>query len=161
MPSKSDPLKSFRFLVEVEAGGKKTVAAFSRFSGVKMRLETVDVRTGAELRGVLDCVPALTSYENVTLTKGVIGDNEFLDWILAATPGITVSPTGKDLCRMISIVALDDTNKRAVTWTLADAMPVGYELNEMDASANLVLSESIEFTIAGFRRETHSPPISI
>ena len=161
MPSKSDPLKSFRFLVEVEAGGQKTVAAFSRFSGVKLRLETVDVRSGSEHRGVLDCVPALTSYENITLTKGVIGNNEFLDWILAATPGETQASTGKNLCRTISVVALDDKGKRAVTWILADAMPVAYELSAMDGAENSVLSESIEFCVAGFTRETHTPAIGI
>ncbi len=161
MPSKSDPLKSFRFLVEIEKDGKKTVAAFSQFSGVKMRLETVDARTGSEHRGVLECIPALTSYENITLTKGVIGDNEFLDWLLAATPGVTEAPTGKNLCRSISVVALDDKGKRAVTWILAEAIPVGYELSPMDGAHNAILSEAIEFAIAGFERETHTPPISI
>ena len=161
MPSKTDPLKSFRFLVEIEASGKKIAAAFSQFSGVKMRLETVAVRSGSEHRGVLDCIPSLTSYENITLTKGVIGDNEFLDWLLAATPSVTEAPSGKDLCRNISVVALDDTGKRAVTWILADAIPVGYELSPMDGSQNAILSEALEFTIAGFERETHSPPIGI
>ncbi len=57
--------------------------------------------------------------------------------------------------------ALDDTGKRAVTWILADAIPVGYELSPMDGSQNAILSEALEFSIAGFERVTHSPPIGI
>ena len=161
MPSKADPLKSFRFLVEVEANGKRIVAAFTQFSGIRMKLDMVSVRTGADLRGVLDGVPALTRYEDVTLTKGVIGDNEFLDWILAATPSINEGPTGINLCRTISVVAINDEGKRAVTWTLPDVLPVAYELSAMDGSQSAVLSETITFTVGGFTRETHNPPLEL
>jgi phage tail-like protein len=153
-----EPLKTFRFLVEVEGEGNKIVAAFSRFSGVKMKVDTVMYRPGSEIRGVADGIPALTSFENVTLTKGVIGDNEFLEWIQAVAPGTTEAPTGKDISRTISVVALDDKGRRAVTWFLLDAIPVVYELGEMDSTNSAVLSETIEFSIGGFRRETSLTP---
>lgn len=161
MPAKIDPLKSFRFLVEVEAEGKKIVAAFSQFSGVKMNLESVDVRVGSDYRGVMDSVPTLTRFDNITLTKGVIGDNEFLDWILAAMPDITAAPTGKQISRTLNIVAINDENKRAVTWVLADAAPIAYELSPMDSAQSAVLSESITFCIGGFTRVTHKPPLAL
>lgn len=156
MPGKSDPLKSFRFLVEVESNGKRIVAAFSQFSGVKMQVEYAPVRPGSDYRGVVNGIPALTSFQNVTLTKGVIGDNEFLEWILSVAPGPTEAPTGRNTSRTLNIVALDDKGKRAVTWSLLGACPVAYELSPMDGAQSAVLSETIEFAIMGFKRETHA-----
>ena len=152
-----EPLTTFRFLVEVEGGGGGIAAAFTRFSGVKMKVDTVRHRPGSEIRGVADDIPALTSFENVRLTKGVIGDNEFLEWIQAVTPGKAAAPTGKEIYRTINIVALDDKGNRAVTWTLLSAVPVVYELGEMDSTNSAVLSETIEFAIGGFERVTSEP----
>ena len=156
MPVFSEPLKTFRFLIEVESGGEKIVAAFTQFSGIKMHTETVKVRSGSESRGVMEHIPALTSFENITLTKGVIGDNEFLEWILAAAPDATDAPTGKDKYRTINVVALNDKGQRAITWSLYSAIPVSYELSSMDSTQNAVLSETVEFAFIGFKRETHT-----
>ena len=150
-----EPLKTFRFLVEVESEDNRIVAAFSNFSGVSMKIDMVSYRSGAEIRGVTDDIPALTSFERVTLTKGVIGDNEFLEWIQAVAPGLTEAPTGKSKYRTINIVALDDKGERAVTWSLLDAIPVEYRLGSMDSTNSAVLSETIEFAIGGFKRETN------
>lgn len=149
--------KTFRFLVEVEWSGNKTVAAFAKFSGIKMHVDTVQVRTGADKRGVQEHIPGITHYENVTLTKGVIGDNEFLDWILSVAPGSIESPTGKEMYRTINIAALNEENTRGVTWSLINAIPVAYELQPMDGSESGVMSESIEFAIGGFKRQTDRP----
>ena len=152
-----EPFKTFRFLVEVEGTAGTVVAAFSKFSGVKMQIETVKARTGADHRGVQEQIPAITHFENVTLTKGVIGDNEFLDWILAVAPDSTNAPTGKDKYRTINIVALDENGKRGITWSLINALPVAYELQPMDGQESAVLSESMEFAIHGFKRVTRNP----
>ena len=155
MPALTEPLKTFRFLVEIESGSNEIVAAFSRFSGIKMHTETIRIRSGSEHRGVIDTVPALTSFENVTLEKGVIGDDDFLEWILAVAPDSIAGPTGKDVTRTINIIALDDKGNRVITWSLISAMPVAYELDGMDGSRSEVLCESIEFEIKGFKRVKH------
>ena len=151
----TEPLKTFRFLVEIESGSNEIAAAFSRFSGVKMHTETVQIRSGSERRGVINTVPALTSFENVTLEKGVIGDDDFLEWIFAVAPNSMANPTGKDVTRTINVVALDDRGNRVITWSLISAMPVAYELDGMDGTRSEVLCESIEFEIKGFKREKH------
>ena len=151
-----EPFRSFRFLVEVENSGV-TVGAFAQFSGVKMNVQTVQARSGSDSRGVMEYVPVLTSFEPVTLTKGVIGDNEFLDWLFAAAASTETGPTGKDLRRTLNIVTLDDTGKPGVTWSLKDAMPIGYELTPMDGGRSEVLSESLTFAITGMERTTHPP----
>jgi phage tail-like protein len=151
---KNDPLGAYRFIVGVEGASAAVTAAFAQFSGVNMQVETVKVRTGAEWRGVLREIPALTTFQNVRFSKGVIGDNEFLDWILAAAPGEISAATGKDMRRTINVTAVDRNGKSAVRWTLYEAMPVQYELSEMDGMNSAVLTETIVFSITGFKRQT-------
>lgn len=152
----NEPFQAFRFLVEVENGGV-VVAAFSQFSGVKMQVQTLQARSGDENRGVQEYVPVMTSFAPVTLTKGVVGDNDFLDWLFTAAASVNAGPTGGGLRRTLNVVALDEHGKRGITWSLKDALPIGYELAPMDGNRSEVLSESLTFAIAGMERDTHTP----
>ena len=143
------PLKSFRFLVEVDGDA---VGAFTQFSGIKMEVQTINARSGSDIRGVQEIVPVMTRFEPVTLTKGVIGNNEFLNWIFAAAASTHTGPTGVSLFRTINVIALDDAGNRGVVWSLKDAMPIRYELSPMDSSRSEVLSESVTFAIHGMER---------
>ena len=146
--------KAFRFLVEVENGGV-SVAAFAQFSGVKMEVQTLQARAGNDARGVQDYIPVMTRFSPVTLSKGVVGDNEFLDWLFSAAAGSESGPSGSNLRRTINVVALDERGRRGVTWSLKNAMPIGYELAPMDGGRSAVLSESLTFAITGMERVTH------
>ena len=143
------PLKAFRFLVEVDGDA---VGAFTQFSGIKMEVQTIHARSGSDLRGVQDIVPVMTRFEPVTLTKGVIGNNAFLDWIFAAAASTHTGPTGVNLFRTINVIALDDAGNRGVIWSLKDAMPIRYELSQMSGFSSEVLSESVTFAVHGMER---------
>lgn len=152
-----EPFKAFRFLVQVE-GSQTISAAFSQFSGVKMHVDMPEIRTGANISGVSTSVPGLTHFENVTLTKGVVGDNDFLDWIFSVMPRKENPPTGgRNISRTINVIALDDKGKPGVTWSLLGATPVSYELAPLDGSQSALMSESMEFSINGVDRVTHAP----
>ena len=56
------------------------------------------------------------------------------------------------------MVALDDRGNRGVTWSLKNALPIGYELTPMDGGRSEVLSESLTFAITGMERKTTPPP---
>lgn len=144
------PLRAFRFLVEVDGSA---VGAFTQFSGIRMEVKTISARSGNDLRGVMDGVPVLTEFAPVTLTRGVIGSNDFLDWIFAAAASTHTGPTGVRLSRTIDVIALDDAGNRGVIWSLEDAMPIRYELSPMDSSRSEVLSESVTFDIGGMERK--------
>ena len=149
----ADPLKAFRFLVEIEG---EAVGAFSRFSGVRMEVKTIRARSGNDPRGVQEYIPVFTEYEPVTLTKGVFGNNGFMDWIFAAAASSLTGPTGSDLRRTIDVIAMDDAGRRGVIWTLTNAMPIRYELSAMDGSRSEVLTESVTFAIEGVERTVSS-----
>ena len=144
-----EPLKSFRFLVEVDGAA---VGAFTQFSGIKMEVQTIHARSGNDLRGVQDIIPVMTHFEPVTLTKGVIGDNDFLNWLFAAAASTHTGPTGISLFRTINVIALDDAGNRGVIWSLKEAMPIRYELSPMDSTRGEVLSESVTFAVHGMER---------
>lgn len=150
------PLQSFRFKFLIQIGGQPVSAAFSSCSGIKMNVVTVKGRDGNDDRGVQTGIPVLTQFQPVTLSKGVIGDNELLDWLLASSAGYESGPTGKDLKRDIDIIAVNDMGEEAVTWTLKKAMPIGYEISPMDSSKSEVLMESITFAYGGIKRTTQS-----
>ncbi|MBE7005318.1 MAG: phage tail protein [Ruminococcaceae bacterium] len=145
----NDPLKAFRFLIEVDGDA---VGAFTQFSGIQMEVQTIQARSGNDDRGVQEYIPVLTSFSPVTLTKGVIGSNEFLNWIFSAAASRDTGPTGNRLYRTINVIALDDAGRRGVIWSLKDAMPIRYELSAMDSSRSEVLTESVTFAIQGMER---------
>lgn len=146
-----DPIQSFRFLIKVD-GDKTVSAAFTGCSGIRMEVETLQARSGSDLRGVRDYTPVLTRYEPVTLHRGVVGDYDFLDWIFAASAREYTGPSGKDLHRTLEIITLNDLGKPGVIWTLKDALPIGYEVAELDGSRSEVLTESLTLAYTGIRR---------
>lgn len=154
-----EPLPAFRFLVRV-GDGKEFSAAFARFSGIRMQVQTFENRFCDDARGVQEHYPVFTKYAPVSLSKGVVGDNEFFDWLLAASAGEHTGPTGKDLRRTLEIVSINEFGQPGVVWVLKDAMPIGYELSPMDSSRSEVLMESITFAIGGMTRKTEQwkPP---
>ena len=163
MPDKrkiyDEPFRAFRFLVEMEiAGQSSVVAGFSQFSGVSMRMDVIKARSCKETRGVQQTIPVFTRYEPVTLSKGVVGDNEFMDWLFSAAAGLETGAKGENLCRTLRIIVLDDKGRRGIEWTLKDAMPMSYTLAPMDSNSSVLLSERITFSIGGIARTTNIPP---
>ena len=150
-PPRTDPLRSFRFLVKMGAGGEVS-AAFARFSGIQMEMGTIQVRSGSDSRGVKEYIPVFTKYAPVTLSKGVMGDNAFLEWVFSASAGEFTGPNDNELRRTIDVVALDEKRVERATWTLQGAMPIGYQLSPMDSGRSEVLTESITFAITGVKR---------
>ena len=146
------PLQSFRFLIRI-GDNDEIVGAFSRISGIKMTVETIEGRAGNDNRGVKEATPVFTRFEPVTMSKGVIGSSDFLDWLLSSSADMHSGPTGKNLKRSIEVIALNDKGKPGVMWTLQNAMPIGYELSPMDGGRSEVLTESVTFAITGIKRE--------
>lgn len=148
-----EPLKAFRFLVELD-GRKVAVAAFTGFSGIQMEVDTLQIRSGNDIRGVQEYVPTMTRFAPVTLTKGIVGDDEFLDWLFSVAASPNAGPKSGGKRRNLNVVALDDKGDRGVTWTLYNALPIRYQLTPMDGGRSEVLSESITFAFTGVERKT-------
>lgn len=152
----ADPYRAFKFKVKMggtgylDVGGS-TVGAFSQCSGIRATSQVLRVRTGADVRGVQGIIPTTVEYSNLTLSRGVVSSNSFLDWVFACMPGYATGPSGA-VRRTIDIVVLDEKGNEGITWTLHGAYPVSYELAGLDASQDGVLMENLEFAYAGLTR---------
>ena len=151
-----DPFRAFKFKVKMGGsgymdGGASTVGAFSQCSGIRATNHVLRMRTGADVRGVQGIIPTIVEYSNLTLTRGVISSNSFLDWVFDCMPGYATGPA-RPQRKTIDIVVLDEKGQEGVSWTLHGAYPVSYELSGLDAGADGVLMESLEFAYAGLTR---------
>ena len=154
--SETDPFRTFRFRVRMGGsgymdGGADTVAAFAQCSGIRAVNRVLRMRSGVDPRGVQGIIPTIVEYSNVTLSRGVVADNSFLDWVFDCMPGYESGPSNPQR-RTIDIVVLDETGKESITWTLYGAYPVAYELTTLDASRDEVLMENLEFAYSGLKR---------
>ena len=146
--------KSFRFRVEVN--GTK-VTGFAQFSGIKMEVQTIQARSGNDIRGVQEYIPVLTRYAPVSLSKGVIRNNDFMDWVLTASAGEFTGMTGGNMYRTLDIIAVDEKGEDGVKWSLVNALPIGYEIAPMNSMNSEVLTESLTFAITGMSRTALTP----
>jgi phage tail-like protein len=139
--ARPDPYRNFRFVVEVdgtEAGGFQTI------SGLERQTEIEPYREG----GVNDFEHQLvikTSYPALVLRRGLV-DSALWDWHQAVIAGAVKR-------RTISVLLLDDAGEEAWRWVCEGAYPAKWTGAELDAMANEVATESVEFVHHGITRQ--------
>lgn len=154
--AQQDPQQAFWFLVSVDG---TPVAGFTRLSGIKMEVMTLEGLSGDDYRGVMEILPIMTRFSPVTLSRGVVGDYDFMNWLLAAGASESTGPSGEELKRDIEIISVNARQEPVVTWTLVNAFPISYELSPMDANRSEVLMENITFASTGLvRKKGPEPP---
>ncbi|SUS04675.1 Phage tail protein [uncultured Defluviicoccus sp.] len=141
MPHRSDPHRSFRFRLEIgglDEGGFQTV------SGIERETQIEPYREG----GVNDYEHKLvtrTTYPPLVLKRGLVGPSLW-DWHQRVINGEVQRQT-------ISIVLLDERGDEAWRWVCADAFPSKWTGAELDATANAIATESVEFVHHGLTRQ--------
>jgi phage tail-like protein len=75
-PSRIDPYKNFKFRVKWDG---KVVAGVSKISSLKRSTEVVEHREGGDPSAVRKS-PGRTTFEPITLERGVTHDSAFEDW---------------------------------------------------------------------------------
>lgn len=143
-------LQSYRFRVEIDGVFS---AAFSRVSGLGVRLDTVPYRVGTDKSTVPRGVPALSHFEHVTFSRGVVGDYDMLDWIWSVCSASGNAPTGVRMRRNIAITIQYPDGSNGPRWFLNGAMPVSYTLSDLDSLNGEVLFETLEVACANVARE--------
>lgn len=143
-------LHSFRFKVEIDGVFS---AAFSNVRGLGVRLDTVPYRVGTDKSTVPQSVPALSHFETVTFSRGVVGDYDMIDWIWSVCANAGNPPTGERMRRNIAITILRPDGTDGPKWFLNGALPVSYMLSELDSMNGEVLLESLEVACASMTRE--------
>ena len=138
--AQTDPLRGFRFLVEIEqiaSGG------FSRVKGLTRELRHESYREG----GVNDYEHKLitqVAYPPIVLERG-LALADLWDWVQDAANGEVAR-------HKVTIRLQDEANQQGWVWYVDYALPVKWACTDLDANASNVMMESIELAHHGVRR---------
>jgi len=138
--ARQDPLRGFRFLLEIEgiaSGG------FARVKGLSREIKHESYREG----GVNDYehkLVTLVTYPVLVLERGLALD-DLWKWALAASEGDVQRKT-------VWIRLQNEANEKAWAWLIEHALPVKWSASDLDAQASQVVMESLELAHHGLRR---------
>jgi phage tail-like protein len=140
--TRQDPLRGFRFLVEIEG---ITSGGFMRVKGLSREVKYESYREG----GVNEYEHKLVtqvSYPVVVLERGLALD-DLWKWALAAADGEVKRKT-------IWIRLQNEADEKMWAWQIEYALPVKWAASDLDAQSSQVVVESLELAHHGLRKAT-------
>jgi phage tail-like protein len=146
-----DPYKNFKFRVNWDG---RTIAGVSKVSGLKRTTELVTHRDGGDLSTKRHS-PGVSSFEPVTLERGITHDTDFEDWAsltysIAGDAAVSLKGFRKDIT--IDLYNLQGVKVRS--WQVFRCWVSEFTaVPELDANANAVAFESIVIQNEGFTRD--------
>ncbi|MBI9044430.1 MAG: phage tail protein [Anaerolineaceae bacterium] len=137
--NRTDPYKTFNFLVEIES---LVVGGFSEVSGLQAEIDVKKFREGG-LNEYIHQKPGPANYpSNLVLKRGLADLVTMWDWYMEVAQGIIIRENG-------SIVLRDDTGKETWRWNFIQAYPVRWIGPNLRASTAEVAVETLELVHNG------------
>jgi phage tail-like protein len=150
-----DPYKNFKFRVLWDG---KAVLGVSKVSSLKRTTEVVKHRSGGQ-NSYDHKSPGRSSYEAVTLDRGVTHDLEFEKWANAVQS--YAGDTAMDLAgykKDLTLEVLNEKNQVALRYFLFRCWVSEFvTLPDLDANANAVAIEHIKLELEGWVRDADTP----
>lgn len=166
---RTDPYKNFRFRVRF-GHGTPYVLGVSKVSGLKRTTEVVEHRDGGD-PGTSAKLPGRTSYEGITLERGITQDKEFAKWAnkvwsyehghgLSTRKHNGTETSLKDFRRDITIDVFDEGGTKPVlSYIVYKCWVSEYQaLPELDANANAVAIENIKIECESWEQDHSIDP---
>ncbi len=139
------PPPAFAFAVAVvPAGGSQQTAIdaqFQEISGIDPHIDIEEYVEGG-VNGYVHSLPGVTKHSNLVLKRGYVTQASSLAQWAEQTVGTTLGTAIQT--QVITVSLLDPTQQPQVVWTLQNAWPVKWEVGQLDASKNEVLTETLE-----------------
>jgi phage tail-like protein len=152
-PQRFDPYKSFKFRVKWDG---RYVAGVSKVGMLKRSTEVVDHREGGDPSTVRKS-PGQTSYEPVTLERGVTHDPEFEQWankVWNFGSGLGAEVSLNDFRKDIIIEVYNEAGQLVLAYNVYRCWVSEYQaMPELDASASAVAIESLTLQHEGWKRD--------
>lgn len=150
--NRRDPYKNFKFRIKNEAG--VTVLGVHKASALKRTTEVVRHRNGND-NSHDSPSPGRTSYEGLTLERGITHDVEFERWANLVHP--FAGDPAMDLVNYKQELTLEVMNEKghvALRYFLHECWVSEFTaIPELDANANAVAVEMIKVELAGWERD--------
>lgn len=146
-----DPYKNFKFRISWDG---KVVAGVSKISGLKATREVVSHRHGGDLSTKRHS-PGVTTFEPVTLERGITHDHAFEDWAnkvysVEGDAGVSLRDFRKDI--VIDLYNLQGV--KVLSWQVYRCwVSEMTALPELDANGNAIAFETIVLQNEGFQRD--------
>jgi phage tail-like protein len=150
-----DPYKNFKFQLVLDS---VPVMGVSKVSALKRTTEVVKHRSGGE-NSYDHKSPGRTSYEAITLERGLTHDRAFETW--ASRVHTYAGDSAMDLADYKKELTLEVMNERgqpAFRYFLHGCWVSEYTaVPDLDANANAVAIESMKIELEGWERDTDTP----
>ncbi len=139
---RQDPLRGFRYLVEIEG---LVSGAFLRVKGLSREVRHESYREGGVNEYEHKLLTQVT-YPVVVFERGLVFD-DLWKWALAAADGNVTR-------RTIRVRLQNEEGTGAWAWQIEQALPVKWSSSDLDANASQVVMETLEFAHHGLRKAT-------
>lgn len=150
-----DPYKNFKFRVLWDG---KPVLGVSKVSSLKRTTEVVKHRSGGQ-NSYDHKSPGRSSYEGVTLERGITHDLEFEKWANAVST--YAGDSAMDLAgykKDLTLEVLNEKSQVAIRYFLFRCWVSEFvALPDLDANANAVAIEHIKIELEGWVRDADTP----
>lgn len=127
-----DPYLKHKFEVEVDGFVR---AGFQKVSGLKHTVEIAMYREGGE-NETPQKLPGQSTYDNITLERGLSTDSDFIDWIseIFSLDESDGNQGDNNFRKTINIYLKDKSGRRVKQWTVFRAWPSEQTHPDLDAS---------------------------
>lgn len=150
-----DPYKNFKFRVLWDG---KAVLGVSKVGALKRTTEVVRHRSGGENSSDHKS-PGRTSYEGITLERGITHDPEFEKWAnlvhsYAGDPAMDLAGYKKDL----TLEVMNEKGQVALRYFMFRCWVSEFTaMPDLDANANAVAIEHLKVELEGWTRDVDTP----
>ena len=152
-PNRFDPYKNFKFRVKWDG---RYVAGVSKVSALRRTTELVEHREGGN-PSTNNKSPGRTSYEAVTLERGVTHDTEFEKWankVWNFGAGLGAETSLADFRKDITIEVYNEAGQKVLAYNVYRCWASEYQaLPELDASTNAVAIQTLKLENEGWERD--------
>jgi phage tail-like protein len=152
-PERFDPYKNFKFRIKWDG---RFVAGVSKIGGLKRTTEVVEHREGGDPSSVRRS-PGQTSFDAITLERGVTHDPEFENWankVWDFGSGLGAEVSLKDFRKDVIIELYNEAGQLVHAYRVFRCWVSEYQaLPELDASANAVAIQTLKLENEGWERD--------
>ncbi len=152
-PQRFDPYKNFKFRVKWDGN---YVAGVSKVSPLKRTTELVEHREGGDPSSSRKS-PGRSTYEAVTLERGVTHDPEFEKWankVWDFGAGAGAESSLKDFRKDLLLDVFNEAGQKVLSYRIFRCWVSEYQaLPELDANANAVAIETLKLENEGWERD--------
>jgi len=152
-PQRFDPYKNFKFRVKWDG---RYVAGASKVGALTRSTEPIEHREGGDPSTVRTS-PGQTSYEPITLERGVTHDKAFEQWankVWNWGSGLGAESSLQDFRKDIIIEMYNEAGQLAIAYKVYRCWVSEFTaLPELDASGNAVAIQSIQLQNEGWERD--------